>query len=276
VVAAVAIGSLLALPWFLLANERTNGEFFRVFFWHHNVERALGDSPTLATHPWWYYGPRFAIDFLPWTPLLIGGVFCFVRKRAWRTDVEATLGLIWLLVMIGMLSLARFKRADYLLPAFTGAALASGCAFERWYEQLGVHGRRLLIATFATIVIATLVGWFWFHSRIEPRQEAVREQSAFAAHIRQHAPAPNSVLLFRVESHLLAYHLRRPIHTLVEWGELNDRLARPGVHWFVTREEFVAECRQNVAARGIEVVARSREFSRATPLRPLVLVRTVD
>jgi len=274
--AAAAIGSLLALPWFLLANERTDGEFFRVFFWHHNVERALGDSPTLATHPWWYYGPRFAIDFLPWTPLLLAAVVCFARRRAWRTDGEAAFGLIWLVAMIGVLSLARFKRADYLLPAFTGAAIVAGCAVERWCEQLGVRGRRLVIATFASIVTATFGGWFWFHNWVEPRQEAVREQSVFAAHVRDHAPAPKAVLLFRVEAHLLAYHLRRPINTLVEWGELNERLARPGVHWFVTRAEFVDECRQNIVARGIEVVARSGDFSRAAPLRPLVLMRTVD
>ena len=273
---ALAIGTVVSLPWFLWANEQTRGEFFRVFFWHHNVERALGDSPTLAVHPWWYYGPRFAIDFLPWTPLLLASAVCFVRTRAWKSDAEATFGLIWLITMIGVLSLARFKRADYLLPAFTGSALLTGCVVEQWYRRLSARGRGALTSAFALIVVGTLAGWWWFHERIEPRQQAVREQSAFAEHIRQSAPIPETVMLFRVESHLLAFHLRRPIHTLVEWGELNQRLAQPGVHWFVTRAEFVEECRRNVRTRSVEVVARSEDFSRAAPLRPLVLMRTGD
>lgn len=149
---ALAIGTALALPWFCWANEQTGGEYFRVFFWHHNVERALGDSPTLAVHPWWYYGPRFAIDFLPWTPLLAAGIVCFLVTRDARADLEAGIGLVWLLTMAGMLSLARFKRADYLLPAFPGAALVAGCAAERWYRQLGWRGRRALTSAFALIL----------------------------------------------------------------------------------------------------------------------------
>ena len=94
--------------------------------------------------------------------------------------------------------------------------------------------------------------------------------------IAQLAPIPEMVLLFRVESHLLAFHLARPLHTLVEWGELNDRLAEPGTHWFVTRAEYVPECLQNIRTRRVEVAARSDDFGRAPPLRPLVLMRTEE
>src|SRR5262249_40904759 len=63
----IPLAIFLAVPWFLLANQRTHGEFFRVFFWHHNVERALGTSEDLAVHPWWFYGPRWIVDILPWS-----------------------------------------------------------------------------------------------------------------------------------------------------------------------------------------------------------------
>ena len=272
---ALVLGGSLAAPWFCYANAASDGEFFRVFFWHHNVERAMGDSTSLAVHPWWYYIPRFAIDFLPWTPLLLTAGVSFIRWRAWKTDGEAAFGLIWMTAMIGILSMSRFKRADYLLPAFTGASLFAGCLVENWMKRARTGGRRILASSTVLVVAVTLAGWWWFHHRVEPRQEAVREQRAFAEHIRTLAPAPETVLLFRVESHLLAYHLRRPIHTLVEWGELNDRLAEPGRHWFVTRAEFVAECRANIHTRAVDVVARSEDFSPARPLRPLVLIRTL-
>ena len=126
------------------------------------------------------------------------------------------------------------------------------------------------------MMTGSLGGWWWFHHHAEPKQQAVREQKAFADHIRSCAPAPAEVLLFRVESHLLAYHLGRPLHTLVEWGELNQRLAEPGTHWFVTRAEFVPECFENVRTRRIEVSSCSKDFVAVLPLRPLVLLRTID
>src|SRR5207248_11313994 len=74
----------LALPWFVWADRATGGEFVRVFFWHHNVARFAGTSPTLASHPWWYYAPRFAADFLPWTPALVLLLVWAVRSGRWR------------------------------------------------------------------------------------------------------------------------------------------------------------------------------------------------
>lgn len=283
--ASCAFGIALALPWFLWVNDATHGEFVRSFFWHHNIERATGDSATLASHPWWYYGPRFALDFLPGTPLLLLAVASFLRfvrsrcaagsdDSSVQSENEAALGLVWLTTMIGLLSLAQFKRADYLLPAYPGAALLIGCMGERWYRGVSERSRNVAVACGAILLVGCLGGWWWFHQYEEPKMEAARAQQAFAVYIREHAPAPQPILMFRVESHLLAYHLGRPIHTLVEWGELNERLAQPGRHWFVTRAEFVDECFTHVRTRRLRVEARSEDFSRAHPHRPLVLIRT--
>src|SRR5262249_51700986 len=59
---------VLTAPLYLWVNSQTGGDFGQVFFWHHNYERGLGDSPTLASHPWWFYALHFAWDFLPWSP----------------------------------------------------------------------------------------------------------------------------------------------------------------------------------------------------------------
>ena len=53
-------------------------------------------------------------------------------KRADVIIQNFRFGVVWLVVMVAVLSAARFKRADYLLPAFPGAAIALGCAAERW------------------------------------------------------------------------------------------------------------------------------------------------
>jgi 4-amino-4-deoxy-L-arabinose transferase-like glycosyltransferase len=281
--ASSLLGVALALPWYVWVSDATHGEFVRSFFWHHNLQRATGDSATLASHPWWYYGPRFAIDFLPCTPFLLLAVISFIRQpraagnhgpATERIDIEAAFGLVWMTTMIGLLSLAQFKRGDYLLPAYPGAAILLGCMGERWYRGATARTQKIAAICGTLLVCACLAGWWWFHQYEEPKMEAARTQQAFAEHIREQAPAPQSILLFRVESHLLAYHLGRPIHTLVEWGELNDRLAVPGTHWFVTRAEFVDECYAHIRTRQVRAVARSEDFAPAKPQRPLVLMRT--
>jgi 4-amino-4-deoxy-L-arabinose transferase-like glycosyltransferase len=274
-VIAIALGGVaVAWPWFAWMEQATNGEFSRVFFWRHNVDRALGDSADLATHPWWYYLPRFLIDFLPATPLLITGIWWSWQHD--ERDPEARFGLLWMTTIVGLLSLAQFKRSDYLLPAYPGAAILVGCVAERWFNSRSPRPRRWSKIAFGVSLAVTVAGWEYFHRVIEPRQQAVREQEAFARFTRTRAPAPAEILLVRVESHLLAYHLGRPLRTLVAWEEINERLAEPGEHYFITRVEYLAELRQEIRTRRFEVVAFSDQFAPARPLRPLVLSRTID
>jgi 4-amino-4-deoxy-L-arabinose transferase-like glycosyltransferase len=260
----------IAVPWFVWADYETGGEFVRVFFLFHHFNRAFGGAEALAGHPWWFYVPRFAADFLPWSPLLVA----VLALHRWRGDADARFGLVWLAVMVACLSLSRFKRADYLLPAYPGAAIFLGCAVEQWYLARSQPARRRAACAFALILLVLPIGWLVFDHRVTDREEASQEQSPFARRVRETAPAPEPVILFRVESHLLAYHVGRPVHTLVEWGDLNTVLRAAGPHAVVTRAEFLDDCRQHLTVP-FEVVARSEDFTRARPHRPLVLLRTV-
>jgi hypothetical protein len=85
------------------------------------------------------------------------------------------------------------------------------------------------------------------------------------------APRPQPVILFRVESHLLAFQLGRPIHTLVEWADLEKLLREPGVHYVVTRTEYEAEVREH--AGDFEILARSEGLAQTKKHRPLILLR---
>jgi 4-amino-4-deoxy-L-arabinose transferase-like glycosyltransferase len=272
----VAVVALVALPWFVWANYATGGEFVRVFFWHHNVERFTGESEALASHPWWYYGPRFAFAFLPWTLLLVPLVAWGVRAGLWRECRLLRFGMVWLVVMVTVLSAAQFKRADYLLPAFPGAAIALGVAAERWLASR-TQARSATRAkwTFGVLVVCGLAVWpvMWFV--VEPAEAARQEKKPFADAIRAHAPKPQPVLLFRAESHLLAYHLGSPIHTLVEWGDLKDALAAPGPHAVVMPPEFAAEA-ERVTGRRLVPVAALADYTRVKPPRPLVCLRTAE
>jgi 4-amino-4-deoxy-L-arabinose transferase-like glycosyltransferase len=265
---AGVVALAIAAPWFLWANAETDGELYRVFILHHHFHRAFGGSESLAGHPWWYYLPRFAADFLPWTPLLLAAL----ALRQWRGDSDARFGLIWLLAMIALLSLSRFKRADYLLPSYAGAAIFLGCAMERWYLSRTRRVQARAAVGFAIILLSLPVGWIVFDRLVTSQEEAARDQRPFARQIREIAPAPQTVILFRVESHLLVYHLGRPVHTLVEWADLQAAIREPGAHFVVTRAEFLDEVRAQVAVP-LTVVVHSGDSAASRPSHPLVLLR---
>lgn len=267
----------LACPWFLWANHATGGELVREFFWHHNIERFAGTSAALATHPWWYYVPRFAADFLPWTPALLFLIVWALRTGAWQHDRLFRFGLVWFATMLAVLSAAGFKRADYLLPLYPGAAIAFGCAAEAWrHSRSEERSVRQADRAFGITIAAVIVGWMVMIFFIEPAEQAPEEKRAFAAMIRNEAPQPREIILFRMESHLLAFHLGRPLVTLVEWHDLNDRLAKPGPHYVVMPPEYVYPTDQIVRSRKLQAISKLEDYTPAPPEKSLVFLRTVD
>jgi 4-amino-4-deoxy-L-arabinose transferase-like glycosyltransferase len=263
---------LLTLPWFVAADEDTGGELFRVFFWRHNVERALGGGP-LRSNPWWFYGPQFVADFLPWSPLVIAAAVWARRRGLTGDDPLARFGLAWFIGVFTVLSCARFKRADYLLPAYPGAALFLGCVATRLARswRRGWVLDRLVPATLAG---AMAVVWAVRVTVMLPAEEPFRNYRPLAAVIRREAPPPAEIVFFRTEAHALAFRVGRPLAVLVEWTELARRLDGPGPHYVVTPPETARECRR-LPGLSWEEVSGTTALAGGAHERPLVLLRAV-
>src|SRR5262249_19694336 len=160
------------------------GAWYGSFFWYHNVERALG-SGGLRSHPWWFYGPRLAIDLLPWSLLFPVAALSAWQHRRNRLDAEARFGLLWLVASVVILSFAGFKRADYLLPAYPGAALFLGFVVEGWVRARANDPRhtrslRWAAGALATLLVACAAGWWTYEERLLPADEPAREYRQFA------------------------------------------------------------------------------------------------
>ncbi len=270
----VPLIAALTLPWFMWANRATDGEFFRVFLWHHNIERGFGGS-NLRANPWWFYLPQFVGDFLPWSLLFPWAVWWSYRRGLWRTDAEARFGLVWFLSVLLVLSCSRFKRADYLLPAYPGAAVFLGCIGQHWLGELAPRRRQLAIASFAGL--AGIMATVWV-VRVEwqlPARESYRDYRAFAARIRQLAPCPDEVVFFRTEAHPLAFHLGRPLALVVQWAELKARLLQPGTHYVVTPPQCAEESRLYLPGIRLERILGNTDLSGGEHERPLILLRCV-
>jgi 4-amino-4-deoxy-L-arabinose transferase-like glycosyltransferase len=265
----------LSIPWFVVAHLRTDGEFTRVFFWYHHVQRATGSAATLATHPWWTYLVRWSVDPLPWSPLIVTLGWAAWRTPWLREDPWARLGCVWMVSVTVLLSLSKFKRADYLLPAYPGFALAVGCLAERACNLLSEERRRrwLVVGTVIVCAVAVVV-WSCLLNTVVPALDAERTKQSFAKAIRQCVPVPEEVLFFRVEDHLLAFHLGRPTSGFLEWENLEVWAGRSGTHHIVMPAECAAQWRQYISSGTLEELIRFTDRSDRERPRDLVLVQT--
>ena len=181
--------------------------------------------------------------------------------------------------MVLVLSLARFKRADYLLPAYPGAALLVGSYLARQMERgwlAARQGRRALAAVAGMLALGCVGGWAYCVDRALPATEPARELHTFAASIRRAAPAPQLVIFFRAESHALAFHVGRPINTVLEWENVEVWVNRPGEHYFVMPPTCVRDWPEHIRSARVEVLATNADTPAGPHEHPLVLVRSLS
>lgn len=250
----------LTVPVFLWMEHVSGGRFFHEFLWLHNVQRGLGGS-RLRAHPWWLYVPYLLLYLLPASPLLVGALFSRARQADWL----ARAGLAWLVAVVVLLSAARFKRADYLLPAYPGAALFLGCVLERW----AAHRPRLVIGGTMAVTLAALLGWGVYLSAHLPAEKSYRDYRSFAAFVRSHDAG--EVLFFRAEAHALLFRVGRPARVLVQWQDLREA-ATPG-RLLIVPAKVVAELPRELPGVTLERLGSTTELAGGRHERPLVLMR---
>src|SRR4029077_9560265 len=173
-----------------------------------------------------------------------------VRQKAWRADSEFRFLLIWLVSMFAILSLAGFKRADYLLPAYPGAALILGSVAESWFRLWP----RRVGAALALIVAGCAVGWWVYIERVLAQEEGRCEQRSCARAILQSTKQRGVMLFFRTEAHALAFHLGPPLTAFVEWEGLDQWVSLPAHYFVVMPPECVEEWPRRLTTGRLEKV----------------------
>jgi 4-amino-4-deoxy-L-arabinose transferase-like glycosyltransferase len=261
------LGVGVAAGWFIWADAVTGHDLFRTFFWHHNFERASGENVVDRwAHPWWLYGPLFVANFLPWSLALPVAAWLIWRQGWWREDRMARFGAVWFASMLAVLSCVSFKRADYMLPAYPGAALLLGCVGESVYRT--VVNRRRWAASFVLVALICVAGWVVYLHVFLPEKDRKLECREFAAEVRRWAPAPARVSFFRMEAHALAFHVGRPLDIFVEWDRLAAQITQAGPRYVVMPLARFAECGKHVPVERFETLLTSAHA------KPLVLLRT--
>ncbi len=276
---ALVAGSLAAWPWYWRADLVTDGQFGAEFFGLHHVGRGLGGS-RLRGHPFWFYLGQLPLSALPASLLIPGACWLWWRRRGGDpgnpSEALGRWGLAWVLGGLVLLSLARFKRADYLVPLFPGLALWLGCALgpacRQWARQASPGRMRGLAYGAACGLGLWCAGWWCWWARQEGAGPG--DRAVLAETIRMNRQAGGRLVFFQVEDHLLAHALGLPFETLVTWSPLLEAATRFGGVLVVTEPERLGEGWFVAPSMRVQTIARSPHDPDDKAVgKPLVCVR---
>jgi 4-amino-4-deoxy-L-arabinose transferase-like glycosyltransferase len=119
------VALLVSAPWYIAVHKATNGDFTKVFFFTHNLERftsVVGEHPG----PCWFYIPVILLGFLPWTIFLIPALIKLIPKSKKRINKFILFCLIWVFSIFLFFSLSRTKLATYILLIYPSLAIVTG------------------------------------------------------------------------------------------------------------------------------------------------------
>jgi 4-amino-4-deoxy-L-arabinose transferase-like glycosyltransferase len=150
---------LVAVPWY--------GAMFWLHGWDY-AARARGETIGRVVRPVTgpggtalFYVPVLLVGFFPWSAFLpeaLGAALRQARARARRSRADAVtvFAAIWLLVGLGLFSLAQTRLPHYVLPLFPTAALLVAAA---WPEVPSRLSRALLGGTGVTLGVLLVTAW---------------------------------------------------------------------------------------------------------------------
>ncbi len=267
---------VLSFIYFYWINKQSEGKFFEVFFGYHHWVRAMGNG-ALRSHPPWFYVYQFFIDFAPWSPIFYGAIVAVLCTNRFKLSSLHWFGLIWFLVMFLILSMVSYKRADYLLPAYPGAALflalllsdALKVAFSREFLTI-----KMFFTSVAMLLVASTIGWVWFVDFYLPKLEPMREMKSAAKIIRK--STGESLLFFNMEAHALAFHLGKPVETVVGWEKLGKAIDVRNESFVLTSPDNLEEMIGKFPRYKFDVLYLKNEAETKGLSRPFVFVKIVS
>ena len=151
----VLVSLVVAAPWYVVVFWREGTPFVESFFGYHNLQRFTQVVNRHAS-PWWFYGAMLLVASLPWSPLVLLGLWRGLR----RGQSLARFAACWLLAVLLLFSLSATKLPSYWLPATPAAALLTVSvlpqpdAAVRWCLRLGA-----CVALAVGVAVATTPIW---------------------------------------------------------------------------------------------------------------------
>ncbi len=158
-VTAAVVVMLVAAPWYLLVQWRSNGEFLQEFIGVHHLGR-MSQSMDNHSGPIYYYLLACLIGMYPWSAFAVPTAlswFGHARMPSQSRAVRFVTG--WAAVYLVLFSLASTKLPNYVLPAYPALAIMIGRYFALWSQDVNAVSRGwlnagwILLIAFGTVIV---------------------------------------------------------------------------------------------------------------------------
>jgi 4-amino-4-deoxy-L-arabinose transferase-like glycosyltransferase len=171
--------TIAASPWFLWMSWRLGMEFIRGYTFAGNLwyfTQPAQFSGRAIHHT--FYVRTFAGAFFPWSLIVAGrGVDVLRALRTGRSlNTGETLLWVWVLVVIGFFSIARFKLDHYIFPAAPACCLLAANAWRLAADDADGWLRGTRFSVLAIAVAMILAGSFGSVDRDSPSPGARRRR----------------------------------------------------------------------------------------------------
>ncbi len=165
---ALAVLTIVALPWYVLVGYRTDGAWLAGFLGKHNVARFTG---AMEGHsgPIFYYVIAVLVGFFPWSCFLGPAIYRLVRRLS-TNEVSAgedalsmrasdTFVACWAGLYLGFFSLARTKLPSYVLPCYPALAIITAVYVDEAVRRLAAVPKFWYRAGLASpLIVGVLLG----------------------------------------------------------------------------------------------------------------------
>ena len=155
----------VALPWYVLIQQRSGGDFLREFLIHQNLQRALGQD-FQHNMPFYFYVPIFLVGFFPWSAFVPAALFLtrkprphpnpLPQERGKGEDAAVIFMAVWVGVVFVVFSILRSKLPAYIFPIYPPSALLVGLLWARAMESGELASLRR--SAFAAVLVACAIG----------------------------------------------------------------------------------------------------------------------
>ena len=136
ILTAITVILLVAGPWYLAVGLKTQGAFLSEFFGIHHFQRF---SSPMDNHsgPLVYYILSILAGMFPWSIFALPTLLLVVRQLRQGTPHQCALVFVtaWIVLYVGIFSLASTKLPNYILPAYPALAIVAAYFYQHWIDH---------------------------------------------------------------------------------------------------------------------------------------------
>lgn len=156
------IFAVLAVPWFVLAQQQFPG-LFDYLFGSQQFGRYTGKTFNNGRE-WWFYGLAMLLLFFPWLFWVLAQVGRSSQVNPAVDRRVFSLAWVWVLAIVVFFSIPRSKLVGYILPVMPPLALLAAWGWERAMAQVrhapkwwaGLVGLALSIAVITNFMVESV------------------------------------------------------------------------------------------------------------------------